>query len=422
MSWIQGYFRRMSFKIFFSLIVRIAATAGKFGFVLVAALYMRLDDLGRYGFIASLSIIMSGIFGLEIYQIIMRAVATGAARDGDKSLYGTFCIVAASVISVLTFAILILMKWNILTACLAAAVVACEHLGNEQFRTLAAEGRGGLALQSFSVRSGLWSLGLPLLAMLHFLPKHWSLDLVIGAWLFADLVSFLYTRALPKAYFSFSANVVDVAKWLWKLLPLCITWLVISMTWRYLESGGRFVAGLILPGHSAGHFTLLITLGAMTTTVIKGMVEPLLFVKLSVLENSEIRKRYFYALIALSISGALGATFLLMVYVFVTHFKLSPMEYITYGIILVYTIFLNVSQAPHFVLYSHKQDNLILRSSVVAGVISVAATFLGGICAGEAGIAAGLLVGSVGLVASKAAAVMYMSRRSELPSSEAALE
>ena len=387
-----------------SLGLRGAAMVGKFSFVLVAALKMSPADLGRYGVATSLAMLIPGFVGIEAYQIVCRAIANLEASDDEKATYGSFTLAAAAVAFVSTLLVLWAMRWSPWAVALGAAVVGSEHLGNELFRILVAEGRRHAALQCFSIRSGLWSLGLPILAVAGVVRGPWSLNLVLEAWLFSGLVGLLYAVSLPAAYRPSVRGFRALGGWLTGIWKSSAAWLAIAMSWRFIDSGPRLIAGLFLAAAEAGRFTFLNTISGIPTVVIKGVVEPMFFVDLAVLGNIEFRRRYFLTLGAIGGACVLLATLLLFGYSIVAHRPLSATDWITFALLSGASLVLNLSQAPHFILYANRHDRLIFYVSLLTVIIAAPVSCLAAWQGGRVGLSAATLFMALTLLGSKSLA------------------
>jgi len=374
-----------------SLSMRVIAMGGKFAFILVAALKMTSADLGRYGVATSLSMLIPGIVGIEAYQILCRQIANGQATDKDKSNYSAFTFSAAATAFVATFAVLIAMSWNPLTALIAAGVVASEHLGNELFRMLVAEGRRFPAFQCFSIRSGAWSVGLPLLSFTHILHGQWSLNLVLLSWLLAGWGGLLYAISLPHAYRPNWTSMRDWWPWLRPILPASMGWLGIATAWKFIDSGPRLLAGIFLTPAEAGHFTFLNSMGTIPTIVIKGVIEPMFFINLAVGDNADFRRRYGHILLGFGVACTIGAAILLFGYTTFTHKIITPVDWMTFAVISAACVILNLSQQPHFVLYANRHDRLIFYVSIATVVVAAPVCSLAAWAGGRVGLAFGTL-------------------------------
>jgi len=384
-----------------SLALRGAAMVGKFSFILVAALKMSPADLGRYGVAMSLAMLIPGFVGIEAYQIVCRDIANQKATDDDKGVYASFTFAAATVAMLVSLLVLLAMSWTPEAAVLCAAVIGCEHLGNELFRMLVAEGRRLEALQCFSIRSGLWSLGLPILAYAGVIRGHWSLSLVLAAWLAAGVLGLGYAVYLPSAYRPSLRSYRALAGWLANIWKSSAAWLAIATTWKFVDSGPKLIAGILLAAAEAGRFTFLNTISGIPTVVIKGIVEPMFFVDLAIHGNIEFRRRYFLILSGVGAGCVVLATVLLFGYSILSHRSLSYTDWMTYALLSAASLVLNLSQGPHFILYANRHDRLILYVSLLSVGIAAPISCIAAWQGGRIGLSASTLFMAVTLLASK---------------------
>jgi O-antigen/teichoic acid export membrane protein len=349
----------------------------------------------------SLAMLIPGFVGIEAYQIVCRAIANGEASDDDKRVYGTFTLAAGCVAFLSSFAVLTAMRWPWLAVLLGAAVIATEHVGNELFRILLAEGRRLSALQCFSIRSGLWSLGLPILAFSSILQGPWSLELVLFAWLVAGVLGLFYALTLPATYRPSLRSLGGLRPWLSLIWKSSAAWLAVATAWKFIDSGPRLVAGIFLTAAEAGRFTFLNTIGSIPTVVIKGIVEPMFFVELTVIGNVRFRQRYFGILLSIGLACFALSGVLLFGYAIASHKALSTADWMTFVVLSLASVMLNLSQAPHFVLYANRHDRLIFYVSIIAVALVAPISCLAAWRDGRIGLAVSTLVMAVTLLVAK---------------------
>ena len=68
--------------------MRAASMGGRLLFVSAAAFFLPLDDLGRFGVLASIQLLLTSLVGLEIYQTVNREIAIDIADDGGDERGG----------------------------------------------------------------------------------------------------------------------------------------------------------------------------------------------------------------------------------------------------------------------------------------------------------------------------------------------
>lgn len=387
---------------------------GRLLFVSAAAFFLSLDDLGRFGVLASLQVLLTSFVGLEIYQIVNRELVNGFAGDEERRNYLTFAVAGACIAGLLAFGILTAMRWSGMLVVIAALIVASEHFGTELFRMLVIEKKANAALYSFSLRSGLWATLLPLLTIIHVLPRHWTLSLVLWSYLACSLASALFVLVLPPAYRITAQALLTMPGWVWSKRTSIVTWLLVAMSWRTLENGGRLIAANLLGYAAAGVFTLLTTLATISLNLQKGFVEPLLFADLARRERSDVRRRLMWWAVVLGTVGVAAGLIVLYGYDLTGRIVLSYTILIQYALLSALSLALMLSQGAHFALYSRGADRAVLVSSLLGAAAGVPLALLAGRFFGGQGIAGGLAIGATVLWASKVLQIRNLNWRQQI--------
>lgn len=385
--------------------IRAVSMGGRLLFVSGAAFFLSLDDLGRFGVLASVQVLLTALVGLEIYQTVNRELASGLAGDEERRDYLAFAVVGAIIAGTLACGILAAMRWRGWELAAGAAIVASEHFGTELFRMLVIEKKSNAALYSFSLRSGFWAIALPLLTLLGVLSRHWSLALVLLSWAAASVAATLFVLVLPPAYRLTGRAFIAVPHWVWSKRTTVITWLLVAVSWRTLENGGRLIAANLLGYTAGGVFTLLTTLATISLNLQKAFVEPILFADLARPERGDARRKLMLWAVVLGAAGVTGGLVVLYAYNRMARIVLNADLLLQYGALSALSLMLMLSQSAHFSLYARGKDRAVLRASLWGAAVGVPLALSGAKPYGGVGIAAGLAIGASVLWAGKALGV-----------------
>lgn len=389
-----------------SFALRTLSLGGRFIFTIFGAMWMTQKDFGIYALIASASMVIVLIAGLEMYQITLRRVAKraeGADRD-ERPLYGRF-ILAAATASALGGAVFAYgFGWSPTVVLLSAGICFAEYLGTEATRILVAEKKSDLAMFSISTRFLPWNVGLPILSFVGILPRPWSIEFVLGSWLVSSVLGGLFLRAAAQQYFGRSDQ--PMKHWIAGMARQIPSWVAIAIAWRFLETGVRIVPGVLIDENASGQFAFYATLASIGSTGLKAVVEPFWFVRLLQPETATAARRSF-ALITLGWLAFAGilSSFLLLGLEIMGARQVGAEDWLLFAILLGSCFGLAMSQIPHFALYSAEQDRSILQVSIVALIVGIVASVLLTLAWGLPGTAFGTMIGTVTLAAGKAIAV-----------------
>jgi len=392
--------------------LRGGAMGGKLLFVVFAATYMSEADFGRWGLIASLTLALVALAGLEAYQLFIRQItqSTGEEADQSRRTYATFALLAPFASGITAGLLAAWLGWGTNIALLVAALVALEHLGIEVFRILVAEARASLATLNLFMRSGSWAIILPTLTLTGIASQDWSLELVLTFWLAADLVALLPFLVVARAYLPNAESIASFLPAITGILRKVLPWIVGIVSWRLLEGGGRFVVAAFEGEAASGRFTLVSMFAIVNLLLAKGIIEPLYLSRL-LSENSDHTMRMFRLSLWLmvAIGSCISLTFGFAYHSYVS--TLSTTELVSLLILTAAFGALSISVSAHLELYRAHQDRRLAAVNAIALAASVLGSLPGTYWMGLPGTSAGLLAGCLLLAVLK----RYYANRLETP-------
>lgn len=359
-------------------------------------------DFGIYGLIASASYVIAQIAGIEAYQIVMRRISQATPEDfiEDRPFYGRMLFLTGSIAASFGTALGLYFSWSPIIVAMCAGIVTLEYLGVEAQRVLIAERQYNRAMAQVSMRFLPWSVAFPLLTLLGTIEPTWSIETVLGSWLFFSAISiFLATPVLP-LYF---AKLPEGFKcWLTQIFRAAPPWMIVALSGRFLESGSRMVPGFVINENAAGRFVFLASISTIGAVAIRSAVEPMFFTRMIARDGADKARRAFtiVSLAVLAVAAVLGGVAWYFVGKFAVH-AYTPEETKAFFMMEIASALFVLSQVPHFKLYAAKRDREILWIAVltlaVALPLTVAATWMWGIL----GTALGTLIGSTFLLVVK---------------------
>ncbi|WP_336963535.1 hypothetical protein [Sphingobium aquiterrae] len=399
-----------SIRAFSSFGLRAGSLGSRFVFTLFAAMWMTPTDFGIYGLVASASPIILQLVGLEAYQVTLRNISKSGMTPqamADRAHYGRFIGLAACLAGLSGLAFALWFQWSLQLIALTAAVCIAEYVGTEATRILVSEQRPDSAMFSISLRYLPWNLGLPLLALANVIPRHWSAETVLLCWLVCSVAGSLFLLEVGGRYVAR----VDSAfrDWALALVRQVPRWVLIGISWRFLETGVRIVPGVMIDEKATGHFVFFATLASIGSTGLKAAIEPFWFVRMIRGESGRRARREYAGItvVWLLVAALLSAGIVYGSARFggraVTHGDIA-----IFALLVASCACLALSQIPHFTLYAMEADQLIERVSVLALIVGLIACPFGTYAFGLVGTAVGALIGSFVLLMGKALAAMAL--------------
>lgn len=341
---------------------------GKFIFLLFAASAMRPDEFGRIGIVLATAVIVVAVVGLEAYQTLLRRIAQGEGESSARAFYVRFAIAGGCASTAVAATLFHAYGWSPALVVLAALVVGFEHLNIEVCRMLVGEGRSTLSIVAMSARTGLWAIAIPVLSFAKIIPRQWSESLVLSAWLACSVAGLLCWIPIASNYLRPQIDFPRFKRTLMEVLRLSVVWIVVVVSWRAMENGGRLITAYAFDDALSGRFTLLATIASFGLVGVKGILEPMFFAKM-LQSDGEAQIRQFAKATALLVSGtALGSIVMGLLYnVVVPDRPITLQEWpVLLALIAAFDI-MTISQVWHFRLYRAGWDRQILWSSIAGG-------------------------------------------------------
>jgi O-antigen/teichoic acid export membrane protein len=399
-------------KQFLGLAMRAASLASRFFFTIIAAIGMTPNEFGIYALVTSASAMILQLAGLELYQIILRAVAKSERPlDDDRAHYGQFMI-AAAVAAALAGALLSAwFGWSPTILLLTAAICAMEYIGTETQRICVVEHRPDLAMFSVSLRYLPWNLGLPVLYLIGVLPHEaWTIEIVLASWLMCSTLGCLFLFSVGRPYFM--RAVTPFFPWFSYLSSQIPRWIIIALCYRFLESGMRMIPGIIISESAAGRFALLSTLASIGSTGIKAALEPFWFVRLIRADTgAEARKEFARVTLGFLMLAAIASTGALAIMNFTGKLVLHESDWVVFAVLVAGSWSLALSQIPHFALFAAEEDQAIQNSSIAVLLLTAPVAFVATALYGLMGTAIAVTFGSAGLLVCKMLATRHINPR-----------
>ncbi|MBF7081590.1 polysaccharide biosynthesis C-terminal domain-containing protein [Desulfallas sp. Bu1-1] len=396
-----------------NLLLRGLTLGSKLLILLFIARYLSPKDLGIYGLMTATISISLYFLGMDFYIYNTREIL--AHGESKRALLVRDQIVFHSIMYLFFLPLLLLvfvigfLPWQYFFW--FYIILILEHISQEATRLLTTLSQPIMANTVLFFRSGVWVYAIVLIIYhkrhLQNLTTIW-LGWLVGA-SFSIILSVYALRYLNwEKVFSIPINWVWIRKGLVGSLPfLCAT---ISL--QIMQYGGRYFIQLYHGEALVGVFTFYFSIANVVEVFVFTGVVMILLPKIitsyqqnKMVEYHALMKKMslgsICGVILLSVIAALGINPLLLLIK-----KTIYANYIiTYWMLLISVIIKTLGQIPHYILYIRKMDIAILKSTVVALVVSIIMNFLLIPSYGSLGASLSILIATLVLSTLKFAAV-----------------
>ena len=397
------------------MLVRFVALGGRFVFVVVAVRFLSAEDLGRFGLLAGLALLIPTVTGLEANQVFLRQIlqSPSSLAAATRREYSAFALLASVVSGLAGFALLALLGWPFPLALMGSLIVTAEHLGLEVYRNLISEGHPTRSVASVALRTGLWGLALAVGGYAGLLADPWALETVLGAWLVGAVFGIFLARPLWR---SFKPERDQFVAWrttgpLRSILTRSWRWVLFAISWRVVETGGRFLCVLFVSEAAAGRFTFLSIIASLSYVAQRGVVEPIYYPRLVEQSGSENVYRRFAQV---NIGVVLGATACsiagLWVATELSGDGLPDAELLAFGLLCLAFASLSLTQSAHYQLFRAHADRAIMWSAIAGSLTTIFCGIPLSKLWGVQGAAASVLLGSLALTTLRTSLARGLSR------------
>ncbi len=367
-----------------NLLLRGLALAGKFVFVLYLARYFTLDDLGRYGLLASIVLFSIQLVGMDYYVYNGRRILR--TQEGAERIchireqlrfhslaYLLFIPVYIALIASNMFDV----EW--VWALLILVIIVAEHLSQESSRLLTTLSRSPEANAVFFVRTALWMLAFMaitygnselnnLSTMMLFWVTGACVASLVAAWRIWRLFDWPALRGCKKPDWP---ELIRGAKY---SLPFFLA----TVALQIIEVSDRFFVEFFLGTASVGVYVFSQNMASLLQTLavvgLISVIAPKLIGSYLQKNQDEYRSSYRTLVILVMLLMALSVPVIVFVFPMVAEIsgKREIMESSRlFSIVLSGYVLSVLSILPYYSMYVRHKDWLITGTTVIAAVVNI---------------------------------------------------
>lgn len=369
-------------KFSLSILFRSLCLLSKFVFMLYLAKTLPVVEVGTYGIVTTTIILALQIIGIDFYSYNTRELLKVNVDKQVVYIRDQWCVHLLTYVVFLPF-FLLLFKFHVLSWSLLLwfyILLVLEHNAQEIDRLLVTLSMSVMANVVMFLRFGAWMLilmGLGVIGKVQF-----TLSNVWLAWIVGDVCALLLAlwqlRALPWRQNIF--KVIDFA-WIKRGIKVSLIFLAGTIFLQLLIYMNRYIIQYVLGLEAVGIYVFFAgLLGVILTFAQVGIYNfqiPLIIKRYHMSPNtlsSSIRKLYLLVggyLVVAVVGAAAGIQLVLLL----LNKQIYADQIHIFYILLVGTIIAVLGQVPHYGLYIHYHEKLLLKISIIVFIISLILNF-----------------------------------------------
>lgn len=353
--------------------LRSASILGKFILIAYLASVFSLAELGVYGLFLTSAVLVTYLLGFEFHTYTTRQILGTVPERRPNIILNQIVMHSGAYLLVLPFVLLIFwggfLPWS--TAFLFYLVVIFVHLGQEIYRLLIILSRPTAAYLVSFLLHGSWTFVVILVTWLW--PAWQTLNMVFAFWAgFAFLGVFVGAILLMRmGLFHFQQKSVDFA-WIWQGIQVGYKFFIGIIAYRIIDLSDRYFVQYYHGDAEVGIYTLFGSVANIAQEFVFAGFVAVIFPKIiSSLELGDLAT-YRTQLQRLKQSVFRGSAVMVLVLtagIYLLIFLLQREELLmaipAYFLLLGSATVLNLSMIPHYQLYAHGQDQLIMYSVLI---------------------------------------------------------
>lgn len=396
--------------------MRVASMGGKFILTLAGVKALSPEEFGRFGLIAAGVWIGVMIAGLEVASVLLRDLVTSGPSEARRlrGFFLTYAGGAAMSAAVLAGLFAWLANFGTRVSLLVACIMGLEYLGQELTRLLIAANCQLRGSMTMFCRGGLWSYALVIGTFASRGTVHWPLSLVLSAWVVGDLVALIPGLIVLELVDWERGMIGEVALMLRGLLRRAAPFLVSTVGFQLLVSGGRFFVAFFESEAASGRFTLVSTIASLNLILVKGICEHIFFAKVVGNDRDKHWSEFKLSVYATTVISSLGALVAVPVYSQLMGKALTSTEVWALLLLFLGHVALCMSVITKFRLYSAGRDRDLMLSTAQAVVVFTVASVALTPSFGLMGAAIGMAVGGTTLALGQGLRAMSPSARTRV--------
>ena len=372
-------FLGFNFTSLMNLFIRTISLGLKFIFVVFLGKYSNDEtNLGVYGIFASSISYSLYLIGFEYYIYVSRKITQESSEIKEYYIKNQLVFYFINYILLFPIILLLLFGYDFISLTFLWVFVItliCEHLGQEMFRLLSIFKRPIAANITLLFRS-CWII----FAFVHFIfSKQVDLYFYFQLWAISSFLALLVGGSFIKRDINLSKIIeakIDY-KEIKKGLKISGFFLIASLSNQTIFLSGRFFLDYYFDKGIVGVYTFFSQFINVIEVIIYNLVIMIIFPYLLETAHtdklkfmgyvSNFKKKLYYILILTVLALSFSMPFIVMF----MNKPLATENIYSFYVLIVASIFYNLSLISHYILYSFNKDMTLLYTSLIAVIINI---------------------------------------------------
>lgn len=380
--------------------LRGGALASKFILIIFISHTYTLSNLGEYALIVAGVSYAGYLLGFDFYTYSSRQII-GAPKEEQSSFLKSqfFLYFIHYFLAALITCLFVLYKPSFkAVAIILVILVILDHCAQEVMRLLVVYEHPFSANLQFFIRNGLWVYAYIPYAIIN---KDVPFYTIWFFWIAAEIVSvFFITIVLKKIPFRLIFSSKIDHQWILQGLKICLPLLISTLSLRGIFTADRYILGYYGNKEIVGIYSYFSSFSSSIMAFIDASVVMLFYPRLVRYSKEGLRKKYLVTkqkfLKTLIISSLCITAILVICVPYIS--RIIGKENFLNSLPLFYMLLLGsiiycVSLVYHFDLYARNLDRYIIKSSILAFLVSILLMFILGYLYSSIGIAISQFIG-----------------------------
>ncbi|WP_378186037.1 polysaccharide biosynthesis C-terminal domain-containing protein [Aquimarina sp. W85] len=366
----------------FTLIVRISGIGARFLLTFFITKNISLQFQGEYTLISTTVTLLVIFFGLDFYVYANRLIV----KKSDSEIYNlknSLTFYSFFYLLTLPFFYVAYKIFNvdIVPFWVLFLLIIFEHLGQEFFRYYIALKKPLLANILLFIRTGLWCLILDI-GFLTLTPFKISLINIVSLWLVCAFLSCFCGFYFYPNITEFFKQKIDL-RWIKKGVLVGLAMFLSTICLKIIEFSDRYLIAFFLDKKELGiyslYFQITNVVNVMIFTMYVSFVYPDIIKGVHMKQVDELNKAkntiFSKTFVIVGIYTVGSFAFLPLFLNYINREELYDKILIFY-ILIISTLFSNLSFYSHFVLVGAEKEKMILKATLIACVLNITLNFL----------------------------------------------
>lgn len=363
-----------------NLALRLLSMGAKFLLIAGIAKSLGTESLGEYGLFTVAITILLYFIGFDFYTFSSREIL-GKEHEHQKWLFRdqfVFHILSYLLVLPLVFLLYLSNIVPIEHILVFISVLILEHFSQELYRVFVLLSKSLMANFLLFIRTGLWCY-VAILAWALDINSTKNLEFIYASWAISSFLSIIVSLAiLYRIYGDFWSLKNINWNWIKTGVVISLPFFIGTICYKLIEFSNRYVIDFYETKRDIGIFVFFSSIANASQVLIYTIVVMIFYPKMISLYNqkkmdelNKLKNKFYIEVIFYSVLAIFMAwLFIDIVLIYMNKAELKEYKDMLW-VLLISSLFINLSYVPHYQLYIHKKDKLIRNITIFITIISI---------------------------------------------------